>query len=181
MQQVIRGRTHNGEFMDTCPFSYFLSLFSLCPSFLRPVSLEATQVPLSLNSAVPSYPLTFCSTCSDLLGVFPGTCFPTYDLVHPSEIKHSPSVLLGFTSGFPSWPRFRFELGLRGPRACLIAQLVKNPPAMQETWVRPLGWEDPWRRERLTTPVFLPGKSHGWRNLAGYSSRVAKSWTRLSD
>ena len=24
-----------------------------------------------------------------------------------------------------------------------MAQLVKNPPAMQETWVRSLGWEDP--------------------------------------
>ena len=26
--------------------------------------------------------------------------------------------------------------------ASLVAQLVKNPPAMQETWVQPLGWED---------------------------------------
>ena len=28
-------------------------------------------------------------------------------------------------------------------RGSLVAQLVKNPPAMQETWVRSLGWEDP--------------------------------------
>ena len=28
-------------------------------------------------------------------------------------------------------------------RASLVAQLVKNPPAMQETWVGSLGWEDP--------------------------------------
>ena len=27
--------------------------------------------------------------------------------------------------------------------AFLVAQLVKNPPAMRETWVRSLGWEDP--------------------------------------
>ena len=27
--------------------------------------------------------------------------------------------------------------------ASLVAQLVKNLPAMQETWVQPLGWEDP--------------------------------------
>ena len=27
--------------------------------------------------------------------------------------------------------------------ASLVAQLVKNPPAMQETWVQSLGWEDP--------------------------------------
>ena len=40
-------------------------------------------------------------------------------------------------------------------RASLIAQLVKNPPAIQETLVRFLGWEDPLRRDRLPTPVFL--------------------------
>ena len=28
-------------------------------------------------------------------------------------------------------------------RASLVAQLVKNPPAMWETWVQSLGWEDP--------------------------------------
>ena len=28
----------------------------------------------------------------------------------------------------------------------LVAQLLKNPPAMQETWVRSLGWEDPPER-----------------------------------
>ena len=27
--------------------------------------------------------------------------------------------------------------------ASLVAQLVKNPPAVQETWVRSLAWEDP--------------------------------------
>ena len=47
------------------------------------------------------------------------------------------------------------------PRASLVAQLVKNPPTMRETWVRSLGWKDPWRRERLPTPVFWPGEFHG--------------------
>ena len=28
-------------------------------------------------------------------------------------------------------------------QASLVAQLVKNPPAMQKTWIRSLGWEDP--------------------------------------
>jgi len=36
-----------------------------------------------------------------------------------------------------------------------MAQLVKNPPAMQETPVRFLGWEDLLERDRLPTPVFL--------------------------
>ena len=45
--------------------------------------------------------------------------------------------------------------------ASLVAQLVKNPPAMQETLVRFLGQEDPRRRDRLPTPVFL-GFPGGW-------------------
>ena len=47
--------------------------------------------------------------------------------------------------------------------ASLVAQLVKNLPIMQETQVGFLGWEDPWRRNRLPTPVFLslPGGSVG--------------------
>ena len=32
----------------------------------------------------------------------------------------------------------------------LVAQLVKNPPAMPETWVRSLGWEDPLKKGRAT-------------------------------
>ena len=39
----------------------------------------------------------------------------------------------------------------------------------------------PWRRKWQPTPVFLPGESHGQRNLAGYSPWGHKSWTRLSD
>ena len=44
-----------------------------------------------------------------------------------------------------------------------------NPPAMQETQVRSLGQEDPWRRKWQPTLVFLPGESHGQRSLLGYS------------
>ena len=42
-----------------------------------------------------------------------------------------------------------------------MAQLVKNPPAMWETWVQSLGWKIPLRMERLPTPVFWPGEVHG--------------------
>ena len=47
--------------------------------------------------------------------------------------------------------------------ASLVAQLVKKPPAMQETPVRFLGPEDPLEKGRLPTPVFLgfPGGSAG--------------------
>ena len=45
----------------------------------------------------------------------------------------------------------------------MVAQLVKNPSAMQETLVQFLGRKIPWRRDRLLTPVFLgfPGDSDG--------------------
>ena len=34
--------------------------------------------------------------------------------------------------------------------ASLVAQIVKNPPAMQETWVQSLGWEDPLEKGKAT-------------------------------
>ena len=46
--------------------------------------------------------------------------------------------------------------------------MVKNPPAKQETWVQSLGQGDPLKEEMATTPLFLPGKSHGWRSLVRY-------------
>ena len=36
--------------------------------------------------------------------------------------------------------------------ASLLAQLVKNPPVMWETWVQSLGWEDPTRGLDLSNP-----------------------------
>ena len=49
------------------------------------------------------------------------------------------------------------------------AQTVKNLPAMQETWIHPWIRKIPWRRKWKPTPVFLPGKFHGQRSLAGSS------------
>ena len=47
--------------------------------------------------------------------------------------------------------------------------MVKDPPAMQETWVQSLGWEDPLGEGNgLPTPVFWPGEFHGQRSLVGY-------------
>ena len=60
-----------------------------------------------------------------------------------------------------------------------MAQIVKNPPAMQEMWVRSLGQEDPLEKEMAT--LSMPGESLGQRSLVGYSPWGCKSWTRLSD
>ena len=53
--------------------------------------------------------------------------------------------------------------------ASLVAQLVKNLPAMQETWVRSLGQEDPLEKGMEPTPVFFLGEFHGQRSLVGCS------------
>ena len=42
--------------------------------------------------------------------------------------------------------------------ASLVAHLVKNLPAMQETWVRSLGWEDPLEKEMATHSSILDWK-----------------------
>ena len=39
---------------------------------------------------------------------------------------------------------------------------------------RSLGWEHPLEKELATYSIFLPGKSHGWRSLVGYSQRGRK-------
>ena len=45
---------------------------------------------------------------------------------------------------------------------------LQNPSVMQETWVRSLGWEDPWRSWECT-PAFCLENPHGQRSLMGYS------------
>ena len=45
--------------------------------------------------------------------------------------------------------------------ASLVAQLVKNPPAMWETWVRSLGWDNPLEKEKATHSRILAWRIHG--------------------
>ena len=54
--------------------------------------------------------------------------------------------------------------------ASLVAQMVKNPLEMWETWIQSLGWEDAALEEDMANhSVFLPGEFHGQRSLAGCS------------
>ena len=49
--------------------------------------------------------------------------------------------------------------------ASLVVQLVRNLHAMQETWVRSLGWEDTLEKGKATHSVFWPGEFHGSYSL----------------
>ena len=65
--------------------------------------------------------------------------------------------------------------------ASLVPQMVKNPPAMWETWVRSLGWEDPLE-EGMATHSFLPGKSLWTEEPGGLQSMGSqrKNFKQLS-
>ena len=55
--------------------------------------------------------------------------------------------------------------------AFLVAQRLKCLPPVRETGYDPWFGKIPWRRKWQPTPEFLPGESHGWRSLVGYSPR----------
>ena len=63
----------------------------------------------------------------------------------------------------------------------LVAQLVKTLPAVQETWVRFLGQEDPLEKEMATHSSILAWKILWTEEPGGCSPGVTKSQTRLSD
>ena len=126
--------------------------------------------------------------------------------VHPTQTWEEPlcavpagleSVLMGWTwraaeNAIPSDCRssghatakhaFVYELfcAITVVWASLVAQLVKNPSAMQETWVQSLGWEIPWRRERLPSPVFWPGEFRGLYSSWGRKESATTKWLSIN-
>ena len=65
------------------------------------------------------------------------------------------------------------EKGQATHSSILVAQMVKNPPAMWETWVRKI----PWKRARQPTPVFLPGESP-WTEEPGWVQSMGSQRAR---
>ena len=65
--------------------------------------------------------------------------------------------------------------------ASLVAQTIKNLPAVQETGFDPWVGKTLWRRAWQPTPVFLPEESQGWKSPSGCRAvhRIAQSRTRL--
>ena len=61
------------------------------------------------------------------------------------------------------------DIKSNGKWASLVAQTLKNLPAMQEIWVKSLGWEDPLEEDMATHSSILAGEFHGQRGLAGHS------------
>ena len=93
----------------------------------------------------------------------------------PGE-SHGQKSLVGYSpwgttgiSAFPlGWP-WEAQSSPRVARvqyswASLVAQLIKNLPAVRKTWVQSLGWEDPLENERLLTPI------------TGLENSITKGW-----
>ena len=64
------------------------------------------------------------------------------------------------------------ELGspLQYSGASLVAQMVKNPPAMRETWVQSLGWEDPLEEGMATHSSILAWRIQWSKEPGGLQS-----------
>ena len=59
--------------------------------------------------------------------------------------------------------------------------MVKNLPAMQETWVRSLGWEDPLEKGMATLSSILAWRIPWTEKPGGPQCMGSQSWTQLSD
>ena len=82
-----------------------------------------------------------------------GTSLPPMAFPDPSHMRASHHLC-------PSFPYSDSPGGSDGKSVCLQCGRPGFVP-----WVRKM----PWRRKWQSTPVLLPGKSHGWRSLVGYS------------
>ena len=82
---------------------------------------------------------------------FPGSSVGKESTCNAGDLGLIPG--LGRSAG--EWIGYPLQCSWASP----VAQLVKNLPAMRETWVLSLGWEDPL--EKGKAPVFWPGESHG--------------------
>ena len=113
------------------------------------------MIQISLQALLQLYPTHF-----DLL--FLNFCFISKYFkisLQTFSVGKEFSCNAGDPGSVPVWGRSLGE-GIGYPLQCswasLVAQLVKNLPAMQETWV-----QYPWRRAKLPTSVLWPGEFQG--------------------
>ena len=97
-------------------------------------------------------------------------CFPGFP---DNSIGKESTCNAGDPGSIPGWRRSTGEgidYSLQYSWPSLVAQLVKNPPAMRETWVQSLGWEDPLEKGKATHSSIL-----AWRiswTIQSMSQRV---------
>ena len=101
---------------------------------------------LAYNAATRKAAFCFTSSCFSLLLCIYCICTSIYKMGFPGGLAGKESTCkAGEPSLIPGWgssPGEEIGHPLQYSWASLVAQKVKNPPAMWETWVRCLGWED---------------------------------------
>ena len=90
-------------------------------------------------------------TWAGLPGVYQG-CFPDSSIGKESVCNAGDP---GLIPGLGRSTGERIGYPLQGSWASLVAQLAKNPPAIWETWVQSLGWEDPLEKGKATHSSIL--------------------------
>ena len=89
--------------------------------------------------------------------------------------------LLGRGSLGLSIDRSLFLKNYLSHQASQVALVVKSLPAMQETWVQSLGWEDPLEEGMATHSSILSWRIPWTEEPGGLQPMGSQSWTRLSD
>ena len=94
------------------------------------------------------------------------------------------SIYLCHSSGFNSWvgkiPREGISYPLQYSWASLVAQLVKNLPAMRETWIWSQGWEDPLEKGMATHSIILAYRIPGTGSQTVRQDWVTYTFTMIS-
>ena len=125
---------------------------SVTPVGVKALSRGWSTTPQGFSSATSTLPPVFLS---------PPSCLPL-GFPHSSVGKES-ACSAGDPSLIPGSGRSPGE-GIGNPLqyswVSPVAQMVKDLPAMWETWVQSLGWEDPLEKGKVPTPVFWPGEFH---------------------
>ena len=111
----------------------------------------------------------------------PATHFPCFPGGSAGKEYDCNAVDSGSILGWLSSPEEGIGYPLQYSWASLVAQLVKNLPAMRETWVQFLGWEDPLEEGMETRYCILAWRTAWTEEPGGLQSTVTKSQTRLSD
>ena len=145
IQLIITCSSYAGPFpaLWTWFGSSWLPMTTMC--FLYPHQPLHTSSEVFVSCATPS------KTCQDWQ-ILPETC--------PQHLEDVENVG-GFQIQKQNLSSVLRNHGLR------VAQTVKNLPAMQGRGFNPWVRKTPWRKEWLSTPVFLPGESKGQRSLVG--------------
>ena len=153
-----------------------LSSCSLCPGLCTNVTLAERLFPWTLSlkqDPLPqSIPLLGFMFLLSLETGFPDSSASKESTCNAGDPSLSPG--LGRSPGEGIGYSFQYSW------ASLVVQMVKNPPAMQETWVWSLGWEDPLEKGMTTYSSILAWRIPWTGEPGRLRSMESQSHTRLS-